>query len=118
LPASARHCQCVPVTPIQWSPEAFPRSGIIVADEAAIEIITGANAIFSLALGGFGPALATRLVASGEIIRLSREIIRLWYRQRAPWITYYLEKGNQEVVFVAILSAPEGVAVDIFAALA
>jgi valine--pyruvate aminotransferase len=59
------------------------RTGIIVADEAVIEMITGANAIFSLAPGGFGPALATRLVASGEIIRLSREIIRPWYRQRS-----------------------------------
>ncbi len=59
------------------------RTGIVIADEAVIEYITRANAIFSLAPGRFGPTLATRLVESGDIFRLCQEIVRPWYQQRS-----------------------------------
>ncbi len=59
------------------------RTGIIIADEPVIKLVTGANAIFNLAPGRFGPTLATHLVRSGKILDLSRNVIRPWYRKRS-----------------------------------
>ena len=59
------------------------RTGIVVADEPVIELLTGANAIFSLAPGRFGPTLVTGIVQSGEILRLCREVARPWYHERS-----------------------------------
>ena len=63
------------------------RTGIIVASEAVIELITSANAVFSLAPGSFGPGLSRRMIVNREIIRLSREIIQPWYRERSRLAT-------------------------------
>lgn len=59
------------------------RTGIIVACEEIIEAFTRANTILSLACGSVGPALATDLLRDGEILRLSRELIRPFYRDKA-----------------------------------
>ncbi len=59
------------------------RTGIIVASEEVIQAYTRVNTIVSLACGNLGPALATELVASGEILSLSRQQIAPFYRQRA-----------------------------------
>ncbi len=59
------------------------RTGIVIADPAVIDMITGANAIFSLAPGRFGPSLATGLVQGGEIMALSETVIRPWYEARS-----------------------------------
>lgn len=58
------------------------RTGIIVAREEIIEAIAGINAVLSLAVGSVGPVLARDLVESGEIIRLSRDVIRPFYARR------------------------------------
>jgi valine--pyruvate aminotransferase len=58
------------------------RTGIIVAREEIIRAVASVNAILNLANGGFGPALARRLVETGEIIRLSREVIMPYYHAR------------------------------------
>jgi valine--pyruvate aminotransferase len=59
------------------------RTGIIIAREEVIEMISKANAVLSLAPGGLGPAIATDTVRSGEIITLSRDVIRPFYQSRA-----------------------------------
>jgi|TARA_B110000879_G_scaffold210801_1_gene301757 valine--pyruvate aminotransferase len=59
------------------------RTGIIVAREDIIQAYTKVNTIVSLACGNLGPALASELVASGEILSLSRQQIAPFYRQRA-----------------------------------
>lgn len=59
------------------------RTGIIVAREEIIEAFTRANTILSLACGSTGPALATDLLRDGEMLRLSRELIRPFYRDKA-----------------------------------
>ncbi len=59
------------------------RTGIVIADEPVIELLTGANAIFSLAPGRFGPTLVSGIVKSGEILKLCREVVRPWYRERS-----------------------------------
>lgn len=59
------------------------RTGIVVAREDVIRAITSLNAVLSLAPGNSGAALTSAWVQSGEIIRLSREIIQPFYRKKA-----------------------------------
>jgi valine--pyruvate aminotransferase len=59
------------------------RTGIIVAREEIAQAYARANTILSLACGTIGPALATDLLRDGEMMRLSRECIRPFYRDKA-----------------------------------
>lgn len=59
------------------------RTGIVVAGKEIIAAVCGANSIMSLAPNSMGAAIACRMVESGEIISVSREIIRPFYRARA-----------------------------------
>ncbi len=59
------------------------RTGIIVAQEEVIRILSGMNAVMALAPAGFGAFLANELVKTTEIIRLSKEIIRPFYQRKA-----------------------------------
>jgi len=58
------------------------RTGIVVAGEEVIAMVSKVNAVMSLAPGGLGAAMATELVRSGEIIRISRDIIKPFYRKK------------------------------------
>lgn len=66
------------------------RTGIIVAREELVEALSSANAIVSLANGSVGQAIMQPLVESGEILRLSREVVRPFYleksRKARAWI--------------------------------
>jgi valine--pyruvate aminotransferase len=55
------------------------RTGIIIANEEIIDMVAKVNAVMSLAPGGIGPAIATDLIRSGEIINLSKNIIQPFY---------------------------------------
>jgi valine--pyruvate aminotransferase len=59
------------------------RTGIVIANEEVIAMVSEMNAVISLAPGSMGAAIATNLVRSGEIIRLSREVIRPFYQAKA-----------------------------------
>lgn len=59
------------------------RTGIVIADAAIIKVMSRMTAVFSLAPGSMGAALALDLVRSGEITRISREVIRPYYEQKA-----------------------------------
>lgn len=69
------------------------RTGIVVAAEPVIQAVTGMNAILQLANGSIGPALTEELVASGEIIQLSREVINPYYRQRSEQAIEWLDQA-------------------------
>ena len=69
------------------------RTGIVVANEDIIAAVGAANAIFCLAPGSLGPALATGLVESGEVLALSREVIRPHYAERAERAVDMLRAG-------------------------
>lgn len=58
------------------------RTGIVIATEAITDLIRKMNAIIHLATANFGPALAGELVQSGEIVTLSRSVIRPYYAAR------------------------------------
>ena len=58
------------------------RTGIVLADEETIDAVQSFNAVLSLATGSLGAVLATPLFASGEVVRLARETIAPYYRER------------------------------------
>ncbi len=59
------------------------RTGIVIAREDVVEMVARVNAVMSLAPGSMGTALVTEMVRSGEILRLSREVIRPFYEGKA-----------------------------------
>jgi valine--pyruvate aminotransferase len=59
------------------------RTGIVVATERVIDGLTGMNSVFSLAVGSVGAVLMREFVETGEIIRLSQEVIKPFYEKRA-----------------------------------
>ena len=62
------------------------RCGIVIAPPTLIQALGNLSGIINLAPGGIGPTLMRPWVDNGEIIRLSRDIIRPFYEQRA-WQT-------------------------------
>ena len=69
------------------------RTGIVVASEDVVSALGAANAIFCLAPGSLGPALATGLFESGEVLALGREVIRPHYSERAARAVDILRSG-------------------------
>jgi valine--pyruvate aminotransferase len=59
------------------------RTGIIVAREEIIQAYANANGIVNLACGNIGPAIATELFRTGEILTLTRGHVKPFYRERA-----------------------------------
>jgi len=59
------------------------RTGIVIANEEVIEMVSRVNAVISLAPGGMGAAIARDLFRTGEIIGLARDIIKPFYREKA-----------------------------------
>ena len=58
------------------------RTGIIVAAEEVITMVSKMNAVMSLAPGSVGAALVMDLVGSGEILKLSRDVIKPFYKKK------------------------------------
>ena len=69
------------------------RTGIVIANEDIVTALGAANAIFCLAPGSLGPALATGLVESDEVLALGREVIRPHYAERAARAVDMLRGG-------------------------
>jgi valine--pyruvate aminotransferase len=69
------------------------RTGIVVARPEIIAALGAMVAVTSLASGSVGPVLVRDLVSSGEIVRLSREVIRPWYQQRAAQALLWLREA-------------------------
>ncbi|MCK5735801.1 MAG: valine--pyruvate transaminase, partial [Spirochaetaceae bacterium] len=59
------------------------RTGIIIAEESIIQAVTACNAVISLANGSVGQVLVRPLIDSGDILRISRDVIRPFYKARS-----------------------------------
>ena len=55
------------------------RTGIVIGSREVIEALTAMNAIMSLSPNSFGPVLAEKLVSSGEITEISRNMMQPFY---------------------------------------
>ncbi len=82
------------------------RTGIVVASEELIDALTGMNAVLNLATGSMGAALACDLVASGEILRVSREQVRPYYQRKAEQTLAWLRQDLEGCPFR--IHKPEG----------
>ncbi len=82
------------------------RTGIVIANESVIEMISHLNAIHHLAIGSTGPVLVNELIKSGEILKLSETTIKPYYKNRmqqaVSWVKDYL--GDIPV----LIHQPEG----------
>ncbi len=58
------------------------RTGIVVASAEIVELMQSMNAVMTLASGSLGASLVTSLFESGEVLRLSRDVIQPYYRER------------------------------------
>jgi valine--pyruvate aminotransferase len=58
------------------------RTGIVIASREIASILAEINGVMHLAPGGLGARLALELVRSGEIIEMSRDVIRPYYRAK------------------------------------
>lgn len=67
------------------------RTGIVIAAEPIIDALTGMNAILHLSTGSVGPAITLPMVASGEILRISREMVNPYYRAKAGRALQWIE---------------------------
>ena len=59
------------------------RTGIVIANKQVIRALAGINAIVNLTTGGFGASLTVDMIESGEIISISKNIIRPFYEAKA-----------------------------------
>lgn len=70
------------------------RTGIVIGNEEAIEMISHLNAIYHLAIGSTGPVLVNSLMKSGEILELSQDVIKPYYyrrmREAVGWVKHYM----------------------------
>jgi len=66
------------------------RTGIVIANEDVVRALAGINAIVNLTTGGFGAALTVDMIESGEILSISRDVVR----------PFYLEKANRALEWI------------------
>lgn len=83
-----------------------PRTGIVIANEQVIQAITGMNAVISLAPSNVGALLALDAVRTREIIRISNQVIKPYYKQRAEQAVAWLEEEFAETEL--LIHKPEG----------
>ncbi len=81
------------------------RTGIVIAKEEIISVITRMNAVLNLSIGSVGPTIAQDLVSSGEISRISKTVIKPYYQNKSELaqnllhnelhgIDYYIHKSE------------------------
>ncbi|MFH0954066.1 MAG: valine--pyruvate transaminase [Verrucomicrobiota bacterium] len=59
------------------------RTGIVIAAEEIVRAVSAMNAVVSLATGSVGPDLVAPLVRNGELLRLSRDVVRPFYERKS-----------------------------------
>ena len=82
-------------------------TGIVVARKEIIRVVSRMTSVFSLAPGSLGPALALDLVKSGEITRVSNEVVKPFYEEKAKRAVAQLRKEVSSHVKMRI-HKPEG----------
>ncbi len=82
------------------------RTGIIVAHEQVIRAVAAINAIINLSTGSFGAVLTQDMVRSGEIIRISNELVKPYYQQRSQLAVSWFRKALGEIPYY--IHKPEG----------
>jgi valine--pyruvate aminotransferase len=82
------------------------RTGIVIANERVIDALTGMNSIFSLAVSSVGAVLMREFVETGEIVRLGRDVIQPFYRERAEQALDWMHAALSDCEY--FIHRPEG----------
>ncbi|HGS5726752.1 TPA: valine--pyruvate transaminase [Vibrio parahaemolyticus] len=82
------------------------RCGIVIASEEITQALTNMNGIISLAPGSVGPALANHIIAKGDLLKLSSEVIKPFYKQKSQRVVELLQQAITDERFR--IHKPEG----------
>ncbi|EJG0970936.1 valine--pyruvate transaminase [Vibrio parahaemolyticus] len=82
------------------------RCGIVIASEEITQALTNMNGIISLAPGSVGPALANHIIAKGDLLKLSSEVIKPFYKQKSQRAVELLQQAITDDRFR--IHKPEG----------
>ncbi|YCO03640.1 valine--pyruvate transaminase [Vibrio sp. VNB-15] len=69
------------------------RCGIVIASEEITQALTNMNGIISLAPGSVGPALANHIIGKGDLLKLSSEVIKPFYKQKSQRAVELLQQA-------------------------
>jgi len=69
------------------------RTAMVVADKEIVKALANMNAIVSLANGNVGQALMTPLLKDDTLLRVSREVIRPFYKKRSEFAVSVLTEA-------------------------
>ncbi|EGQ8300604.1 valine--pyruvate transaminase [Vibrio parahaemolyticus] len=82
------------------------RCGIVIASEEITQALTNMNGIISLAPGSVGPGLANHIIAKGDLLKLSSEVIKPFYKQKSQRAVELLQQAITDERFR--IHKPEG----------
>jgi valine--pyruvate aminotransferase len=82
------------------------RCGIVIANEEISQALTNMNGIISLAPGSLGPTYAHHMIESGDLLRLSEDVIQPYYRQKSTSAVKMLQQAITDPRFK--IHKPEG----------
>ncbi|KAB1460695.1 valine--pyruvate transaminase [Vibrio panuliri] len=82
------------------------RCGVVIANEAITQAMTNMNGIISLAPSSVGPAYANHMIENGDLLKLSTEVIKPFYRQKALRAVELLQQAITDPRFR--IHKPEG----------
>lgn len=82
------------------------RCGIVIASEEITQALTNMNGIISLAPGSVGPALANHIIGKGDLLKLSSEVIKPFYKQKSQRAVKLLQEAITDERFR--IHKPEG----------
>lgn len=82
------------------------RCGIVIAAPKIIQAISNISGIVNLAPGSLGPALTIPMIENGDIIRLSEQVVKPFYQQKAEFAVSLLQEAIPDPRFR--IHKPEG----------
>ncbi|MGI3076128.1 valine--pyruvate transaminase [Vibrio alginolyticus] len=82
------------------------RCGIVIASEEITQALTNMNGIISLAPGSVGPALANHIIGKGDLLKLSSEVVKPFYKQKSQRAVELLQQAITDERFR--IHKPEG----------
>ncbi|MEZ8101727.1 valine--pyruvate transaminase [Vibrio bivalvicida] len=82
------------------------RCGIVIASEEVTQAMTNMNGIISLAPGSLGPAIANHIIGKGDLLKLSSEVIKPFYKQKSQRAVELLQTAITDSRFR--IHKPEG----------
>ncbi|MBE8564026.1 valine--pyruvate transaminase [Vibrio sp. OPT20] len=82
------------------------RCGIVIASEEVTQALTNMNGIISLAPNSVGPAIANHMIENGDLLRLSSEVIKPFYKDKSLRAVELLQEAIDDPRFR--IHKPEG----------